>query len=201
ELARALALQADRPRTPPAVAVCTISGTAGVGKTTLAVHWAHQVRDRYPDGQLYLNLPAFDAPRSALNSPQPLPNLLQARAARAGGRRVAALVVPPRGAAAGGAARAARYRRVLAGRRVLLLLDKAGAVDQVRPLLPGTPGCLAIVPSRNQLSGLVATEGAHPLTLDLLSPADAREFLARRLGADRVAAEPEAVEEIADRCS
>src|SRR5262249_57934248 len=92
-------------------------------------------------------------------------------------------------------------RRVLAGRRVPRLLDTARGVDQVRPLLPGTPGCLAIVTSLNQLSGLVATEGAHPLTLDLLSPADAREFLARRLGADRVAAEPEAVEEIADRCS
>ena len=188
ELARAMALQEDPPHAPPAVTVCTISGTAGVGKTTLAVHWAHQVRDRFPDGQLFLNLRGFDATRPAMSTAEALNCLLTA------------LGVLPRQVAAEGDAQVAQYRSALAGRRVLVVLDNAREVDQVRPLLPGAPGCLAIVTSRNHLTGLVVTDGAHPLTLDLLSPAEAREFLARRLGAARVAAEPEAADEIAERC-
>jgi DNA-binding SARP family transcriptional activator len=189
ELARAMALQEDPPHAPPALTVCTISGTAGVGKTTLAVHWAHQVRDRFPDGQLYLNLRGFDAARPAMSTAEALNCLL------------GALGVLPRQVAAEGDAQVAQYRSALAGRRVLIVLDNAREVDQVRPLLPGAPGCLAIVTSRNHLTGLVVTDGAHPLTLDLLSPAEARKFLARRLGAARVAAEPEAADEIAERCS
>jgi DNA-binding SARP family transcriptional activator len=189
ELARVMTLQAEPPNTPPAVAVCTISGTAGVGKTTLAVHWAHQVRDRFPDGQLYLNLRGFDASRPAMSTAEALSCLLTA------------LGVPARQVAADGDAQVAQYRSALAGRRVLIVLDNAREADQVRPLLPGAPGCLAIVTSRNHLTGLIVTDGAHPLTLDLLSPAEAREFLARRLGAARVAAEPAAAGEIAERCS
>jgi DNA-binding SARP family transcriptional activator len=189
ELARAMALQENPPGAPAAVTVCTISGTAGVGKTTLAVHWAHHVRDRFPDGQLYLNLHGFDAARPAMSTGEALNCLLSA------------LGVLPRQVAAEGDAQVAQYRSALAGRRVLIVLDNAREVDQVRPLLPGSPGCLAIVTSRNHLTGLVISDGAHPLTLDLLSPAEAREFLARRLGAARVAAEPEAADEIAERCS
>ena len=189
ELVRAKAMQEAPPHATPAVTVCTISGTAGVGKTTLAVHWAHQVRDRFPDGQLYLNLRGYDATRPAMSTAEALNCLLTA------------LGVPDRQVAAEGDAQVAQYRSALAGRRVLIVLDNAREVDQVRPLLPGGPGCLAIVTSRNHLTGLVVTDGAHPLTLDLLSPAEARAFLARRLGAARVAAEPEAADEIAERCS
>jgi hypothetical protein len=93
------------------------------------------------------------------------------------------------------------YRSVLAGKRVLVVLDNARNAEQVRPLLPGSPGCLAVVTSRDQLAGLVATVGARPLALDLLTAADARELLVRRLGADRAAGEPAAVEAIVAACA
>ena len=109
--------------------------------------------------------------------------------------------MPPHGVPAGLDAQAGLLRSLLAGRRVLVLLDNAADAEQVRPLLPGTPGCLALITSRHQLHGLVAAEGAHPLTLDLLPPADARRLLADRLGVDRVAAETDAVEEIVARCA
>ena len=99
------------------------------------------------------------------------------------------------------AGQAGLYRSLLAGKRVLVVLDNARDVEQVRPLLPGSPGCLAIVTSRNHLTGLVATEGAYPLTLDLLPAADARDLLARRLGAGRVDREPAAVDDIIAGCA
>src|SRR5262249_5523655 len=98
-------------------------------------------------------------------------------------------------------AQAALYRSLLAGRRVLVVLDNARDADQVRPLLPGTPTALVVVTSRNRLSGLVAVGGAHPLMLDLLTEDEARELLARRLGSDRLAAEPQAVEQIVGCCA
>jgi hypothetical protein len=98
-------------------------------------------------------------------------------------------------------AQAALYRSQLSGRRVLIVLDNARDTVQVRPLLPGAPTCLVLVTSRNRLTGLVAGDGAHPVTLDLLTEAEARQLLARRIGPDRVAAEPEAVENLITACA
>jgi tetratricopeptide (TPR) repeat protein len=116
-------------------------------------------------------------------------------------RFLAALNVPPQQIPADPAAQAGLYRTLLADRRVLVVLDNARDPDQVRPLLPGTAGCLALVTSRNPLTGLVAIDGAQPLRLDLLSPGEARDLLTARLGADRVAAEPDAVEELITACA
>ncbi|MDW8808814.1 BTAD domain-containing putative transcriptional regulator [Streptomyces scabiei] len=171
------------------VVVSAIAGMAGVGKTTFAVHWARQVADRFPDGQLYLNLRGFDPVGLPVAPEHALRTLLES------------LGVDARGLPQGVDALAALYRTLLTGKRVLVLLDNARDAAQVRPLLPGAPGCLVMVTSRNRLSGLVAVDGAHPVHLDVLSVAESRGLLARRLGADRVAAEPDAVEEIIARCA
>lgn len=184
ELAEAVRLASGR-----TVVVSAIAGMAGVGKTTFAVHWARQVADRFPDGQLYLNLRGFDPVGLPVTPEHALRTLLESLGADA------------RGLPQGVDALAALYRTLLTGKRVLVLLDNARDAAQVRPLLPGAPGCLVIVTSRNRLSGLVAVDGAHPLHLDVLSVPEARGLLARRLGADRVAAEPDAVEEIIARCA
>ena len=170
-----------------AVVISAVSGTAGVGKTALAVHWAHRVTAQFPDGQLYVNLRGFD-PGGALDPAEAVRGFLDALG-------VAVARIPQ-----GLDAQSGLYRSLLAGKRMLVLLDNARDAEQVRPLLPGSPGCLAIVTSRNQLSGLVA-EGARPLSLDLLSTAEARDLLARRLGAHRVDREPGAVDEIIERCA
>jgi hypothetical protein len=188
ELATLSGLLRGRADTGGTVVISAVSGTAGVGKTALAVYWAHQVAARFPDGQLYVNLRGFD-PTGAVMEP--------AEAVR---RFLDALGVPPERIPADLDAQAALYRSQLAGRRMLVVLDNARDTAQVRRLLPGAPTCLVLVTSRNQLSGLVAADGAHPITLDLLTPGEARELLARRLGADRVGAEPEAVEEIITYC-
>jgi len=177
------------PRTVNAVVVTAIGGTAGVGKTALAVHWAHRVADRFGDGQLYVNLRGFDPSGSAMEPAEAIRAFLDA------------LTVPPERIPAGPAAQAGLYRSLLAGKRMLIVLDNARDAEQVRPLLPGSPGCLVVVTSRAQLAGLVATDGAHPLTLDLLTPAEAHDLLAHRLGADRLAAEPDAVGEIITGCA
>jgi DNA-binding SARP family transcriptional activator/Flp pilus assembly protein TadD len=173
-------------RGPRAVVVAAITGTAGIGKTTLAVHWSHRVPDRFPDGQLYVNLRGFDPSGRALEPAEALSGLLDA------------LQVAPQELPASLAAQAGLYRSLLAGKRMLVLLDNARDTDQVDPLLPGTPGCLILVTSRNELAGLV-TRGAHPISLDVLTHDEARQLLASRLGHDRVSAEPEATDEIIDR--
>jgi DNA-binding SARP family transcriptional activator/Flp pilus assembly protein TadD len=172
-----------------AVIISAIAGTAGVGKTALAVHWAHRVRDKFPDGQLYVNLRGFDAGGSVMSPAEAVRAFLDA------------LRMPPEQVPASLEAQVGLYRSLLADKRMLLVLDNARDAEQVRPLLPGAPGCLVLITSRNQLTSLVAVEGAHPVTLDLLAPAEARELLVRRLGRDRVAAEPGAVDEIIDRCA
>jgi tetratricopeptide (TPR) repeat protein len=171
------------------VLISAVSGTAGVGKTALAVHWAHRVADRFPDGQLYVNLHGFDAGGTVLNPAEAVRGFLEAL-------QVSAQRIP-----IGPAAQGALYRSLLTDRRMLVMLDNARDAEQVRPLLPGAPGCLVVITSRNQLAGLVATEGARPLMLDLPSHDECRELLARRLGVDRVTAEPAAVDEIIARCA
>jgi hypothetical protein len=112
-----------------------------------------------------------------------------------------ALEAPPDRIPDGLDAQAALYRSLLAGRRMLVVLDNAFSVDQVRPLLPGSPGCATVVTSRNRLDKLITDEGARPLTVSLPSPDDARALLAGRIGQARVAAEPEAVQEIIESCA
>jgi tetratricopeptide (TPR) repeat protein len=173
----------------PATGIVAISGTAGIGKTVLAVHWAHRVAGRFTDGQLYINLRGFDPTEPPVAPAHAVQALLDAFA------------VPPQRIPASFAAQVALYRSILAGRRVLLLLDNARDAEQVRPLLPGAPGCLTVVTSRDRLSGLVAGEGAYPLVLDLMPVAEARELIAHRIGAGRAAAEPAAVDQIVEWCA
>ena len=169
-------------------AIVTVGGIGGIGKTWLALHWAHEHLDRFPDGQLYVNLRGFDP------SGQPLPPDMAIRGLLAG------LGVDTAALPADAEALAGTYRSVLAGKRVLLLLDNAADLAQVAPLLPGGPTCTALVTSRRQLTGLVAAHGAVPLALDVLPAADATELLSRRLGAERVGAEPAAVAGIVGSC-
>lgn len=180
---------AQAPADSAAAVVVALSGAAGIGKTSIAVRWAHRVRDRFPDGQLYVNLRGFGPGRSAMAPAEAVRGFLDALG-------VAAAQVP-----ATLDAQTRLFRGLLAGRRMLVLLDNARDAEQVRPLLPGAPGCAVLVTSRNQLAGLAAAEGAHLLILDLLSPAEARQLLAYRVGAERVAAEPEAVDEIIRYCA
>jgi tetratricopeptide (TPR) repeat protein len=147
------------------------------------------VAARFPDGQLYVNLRGFDQAGAAVRPGQAVRGFLDAFA------------TPPERIPASLDDQVALYRSLLAGKRVLVVLDNARDAEQVRPLLPGSPGCLAIVTSRNHLTGLIATEGAHPLNLDLLTQAGARELLACRLGSRRADREPDAIDEIITGCA
>jgi tetratricopeptide (TPR) repeat protein len=173
----------------PAATSVVLSGTAGVGKTTLAVHWAHRVAARYPDGQFYVNLRGFDPTGPMMTPAEAIRGFLEA------------LGVPPERVPTHLPAQVGLYRSLLAGRRVLIVLDNARDVEQVRPLLPGSPSCLVLVTSRNRLAGLIAVENARPVTVDLLSADEAWQLLARRLGADRLTVEPRAVDEMIERCA
>ena len=175
--------------TATAIVISAIAGTAGIGKTALAVHAAHRLTRRYPDGQLYVNLRGFDPTGSPMTPAEAIRGFLDAFA------------VPPQRIPPGLDAQTALYRSLLANRRVLVLLDNARDVDQVRPLLPGAPGCLVVVTSRNRLTSLVAAEAAHPITLDLLTECEARDLLSHRLGPHRAATEPHAVDEIITGCA
>lgn len=178
----------DRTTGLTTVVISAISGTAGVGKTTLAVRWAHQIAGRFPDGQLYLNLRGYDSVDTAMGTAEAVRGFLDA------------LAVPPQRMPTTLDGQLGLYRSLLAGKRMLVVLDNARDAEHVRPLLPGSPGCLVLVTSRRQLPALVATEGARPLTLGLLDDAEARELLGRRIGHDRLAAEPDAVDEIVRIC-
>jgi DNA-binding SARP family transcriptional activator/tetratricopeptide (TPR) repeat protein len=171
-----------------AVVVTAIAGTAGVGKTALALHWAHRVRDRFPDGQLYVHL------RGYCVSP-PL------RPEQALAQLITALGIPSEQVPADVDEAASLYRTLLADKRMLLVLDNAVGPEQVRPLLPGSPQSLVLITSRDRLDGLVAMHGAQRLTLDVLPIAEAVDLLRRMLGEDRVAAEPDATTELARLCA
>jgi DNA-binding SARP family transcriptional activator len=184
------ALLAERDgRAPGAVAVSVIGGTAGVGKTALALHWAHRVRERFPDGQLYVDLRGYAAAAVPVRPVEALARFLHA------------LGVPPEQVPVDVEEAAGVYRTLMADRQMLVLLDNASSAEQVRPLLPGSPTCRVLVTSRGHLGGLVVYEGARRLVLDVLAPEEATALVTRFLGAERVRAEPEAVTELARLCA
>ncbi|MEV0254039.1 BTAD domain-containing putative transcriptional regulator [Streptomyces sp. NPDC050732] len=176
-----------RPGTTTAPAV-VISGAPGVGKTTFAMHHAHRIASSFPDGQLFVNLCGFHPHAPAVEPGGALHGFLTA------------LGVPAPRIPEDTADRSTLFRSLLADRRILLVLDNARDEQQVRPLLPAGAGCLTLITSRNQLPGLVATDGAKSLRLALPSPAEAHEALERRLGTERLAAEPTAAADIVHLC-
>ncbi|MFI7131523.1 BTAD domain-containing putative transcriptional regulator [Nonomuraea sp. NPDC050153] len=168
---------------------CVITGPGGVGKTALAAHWAHAVRDRFPDGQLYVDLRGFSPAETSMSPAEAVRILL------------GFLQVPHHRMPSTFGEQIGLYRSLLAGRRVLVLLDNAHEPDQVRPLLPPSPEALALVTSRTALTGLIAAEGAQLLRLAPLSDEQAGLLLRRRLGQDRMAAEHDAVDDIIKTCA
>jgi DNA-binding SARP family transcriptional activator/tetratricopeptide (TPR) repeat protein len=170
---------------PQASSVALITGTAGVGKTTLAIRFARQVGPLFPDGLLYVNLRGFDPASAPMRPGTALQWFFDALG-------VSAMNVP-----SALEARSALLRTLLDGKRMLLLLDNAHDADQVRPLLPGSPGCTVLVTSRSQLTGLVV-EGARPVPLDVLDAREAAELVAGRLGAERAQGESAAVAAIVE---
>lgn len=171
-----------------AVSVVVITGAPGVGKTATAVHWARAVVARFPDGQLYANLRGFDP------SGHPVPPNEAIR------RFLDAFGLPPERIPADLDAQACLYRSLLSNRRVLVVLDNAASAEQVRPLLPGSSRCLAVITSRSELGGLVVGDGAHPVCLDVPTAAEAGLLLERRIGGGRVAVEPRAIAQIVSSC-
>lgn len=183
DLARLDDLLRDAARVPM---IALVTGMAGAGKTSLAVHWAHGVADRFPDGQLHIDLRGFshDPP---LQPEQALSVFLQA------------LGVPVGEIPMDLDAQAGLYRTRLSGRRILVVLDNAADARQVRPLLPGSPSCGVVVTSRDRLTGLVAKEGARSVEVGRLDPDEARDLLAFVVGGER--AEPDALDEVARLCA
>lgn len=170
------------------VGLYVITGTAGVGKTSLALHWAHSARHRFPNGQLYINLRGYD-PGLPVSPEQALDQFLRA------------LGVPPNGIPVELEDRAALYRSLLADRRMLVILDNAATVKQVRPLLPGNAECLVLVTSRDRFSGLVARDGAHRLPLDTLSEQEAVALLRTVTAGYRKADDLDELTELARLCA
>jgi DNA-binding SARP family transcriptional activator/tetratricopeptide (TPR) repeat protein len=181
-LCQLLATPPDQNR-PGAVVVSALAGMAGIGKTALAVHVAHRLRDRFPDGQLYVNLQGATAP---LQPAEVLSRLLRD------------LGDPDRVIPTGGEERAARYRSLLATRKMLIVLDDAREAAQVRPLLPGSADCAVLVTSRTVLTGLA---GAARLSLDALADDEARDLFSAIVGPPRAIAEPEAVAAVLACCA
>jgi len=170
------------------VVITAIGGTAGVGKTALAVHWARQAASRFPDGQLYVNLRGF-GPAEPLHPAQALGAFLDA------------LGVPPAQIPASLDGRHALYRSLLRSKKILILLDNARDPAQVRPLLPGTADGQVLITSRNELASLAVTDGAAQINLDVLTEGEARQMLAARLGPGRIADEPQAADELIGLCA
>ncbi len=187
-LAQLVALAPDQARSarPPAI---LITGLPGIGKTALAVAGAHRLGSEFPDGQLYADLRGFSLDDQAMQPTNALGSFLDA------------LGVPSDQVPSGLPAMAGLFRRSLASRRMIVVLDNARDADQVRALMPGTPGCVTIVSSRDQMPSLIADQPMRFLRLDPLPDPQARELLASRLGSDRIVAEPEAVDGIVNSCA
>ncbi|WP_188190364.1 AfsR/SARP family transcriptional regulator [Nonomuraea sp. SYSU D8015] len=169
--------------------ICVVTGTAGVGKTALALHWAHQAGERFRDGQLYVDLQGFGPSEVALRPKDALSALLQS------------MGVQPQRIPQDLGARSALYRTMLAGKRMLVVLDNARDAEQVRRLLPGGAECTVLITSRRGLSSLVSAEGATLLTLDVLDQEEARDLLAHRLGRERIETDPASTDEIIRLCA
>jgi DNA-binding SARP family transcriptional activator len=188
ELGQLDALLTTAGRAETAVPIAVVTGTAGVGKTSLVLHWAHRVRASFPDGQLYLNLRGFDHSGAATAPGEAVRTFLDA------------LGVDHWRMPSTLDGQVGLYRSLLADRRMLIILDNARDDEQVRPLLPGAAGSVVVVTGRDRLAGLVAAESAHSVALRPMTPSEALEMLANRLGSGRLAAEPEAAAAIIDRC-
>lgn len=171
------------------VVISTVGGSGGVGKTWLVLHWAHRQHDRFPDGQMHVNLRGFDPVEQPTSPGTAVRGFLDT------------LGVAPSAIPVDLEAQIGLYRSLVAGRRMLIVLDNARDSDQVSPLLPGSPACTVLVTSRNHLSGLVTAHGARILDLDVLPELDARRLLERHLGHDRITAEPDAVADLLAYCS
>ncbi|WP_245646593.1 AfsR/SARP family transcriptional regulator [Microtetraspora niveoalba] len=163
------------------VVISSVGGIGGIGKTWLALRWAHENIDRFPDGQLFANLRGFDPIEQPLSPATAVRGFLEA------------LGVDPQGMPTDLDAQVGLYRSLVAGRRMLIVLDNVRDADQAAPLLPGSPTCTVVVTSRHDLAGMTAADGARPVALDALDDAEAHQLLLHRLGAERLAAEPEAV--------
>lgn len=171
------------------VVIAALTGMAGIGKTALAVHWAHQVASRFPNGQLFVNLRGFCASGTPVTPTEAICGFLTA------------LGVPATRIPVDTTGQAALWRSLLVGRRMLIVLDNARDAEQVRMLLPGSPGCLVVVTSRNRLTGLAAAEGAQLLPLEVLTESESRDLLTRSLTPGRAMAEPSAVSELIGLCA
>lgn len=169
--------------------ISAIAGAGGIGKTWLALHWAHRHLARFLDGQLYVNLRGFDPTGQPLTPAAAVRGFLYA------------LGVDPRAIPVEPQAQIGLYRSLVAGKRLLIVLDNAHDTDQIAPLLPGSPACTVVVTSRRRLTGLIAAHGAHPVELDVLSSEESHDMLARHLGPARLAAEPDAANTLLTYCA
>lgn len=170
------------------VMISAIGGAGGIGKTWLALHWAHRHADRFPDGQLHVDLRGF----SPDSRPMPISTALSGF--------LSGLGVPSDAMPAEDHAKAALFRTLVADRRMLVVLDNAASIEQVTPLLPGSPTCAVLITSRRRFARLVNDYGARHLALDVLSRQDARDLLARRIGRERMNREPRAADELIAAC-
>ena len=188
ELAALDALMHSAPASAGPV-LAAITGTAGIGKSALALRWAHRAADRFPDGQLYVNLRGYDPVGPPLDPFSAVRGFLESL-----GTPADAMPREPH-------AQAALYRSLLSGRRVLVVLDNVRDAEQARPLLPGAAGVMALITSRNDLTGLAAAEGATRMPLPLLGAAESRRLLAGHVGADRIARHTETADELVELCA